>query len=122
MRAAAARAAAARAAAARAEAAAEAAAAEAAAAADAAAPLASGSREWEGLEALRTQGMPSGRGIPRGGEAAAEAAAAEQPRLHVLAHAPCIHGGIVLVARNKRLDSLGTRHQLLHPNHVWGLA
>ena len=60
------------------------AAAKAAAAVNAAAPLASGSREWEGFEALRTQGMPSVRGIPRGGEAtaaeatAAEAAAAEQ--------------------------------------------
>ena len=42
--------------------------------------------------------------------------------VHVLAHVPCIHGGIVLVARHKRLDSLGTRHQLLHPNDVWGLA
>ena len=46
----------------------------------------------------------------------------ERVHVHALAHVPCIHSGIVLVARNKPLDSLGTRHQLLHPNDVWGLA
>ena len=64
-----------------------------------------------------SSGASSGGGSSGGG-----ASACVHVHVHVLAHSPGIHGGIVLVARNKRLDRLGTRHQLLHPNHVWGLA